>query len=758
MNNIQKAFKTKAQMGMRACMADGGQLSNPDPSKGPISTVNPAHALDQFKYAIGMGGPSGVDMQVARAMGENPQPVAAVTDPAYQSKMESQGLRFANGGGLVKGPGTGTSDSVPAMYSNGEYVLPKDTVDAVGVEKLDAIKDATHTPVHKGLHAGKPHMADGGFLDGVRQRISGLISPSAPLSTAGAAGTTPPIAEPVPPAAAAPAPAAAPVQQPGISRSPGMYESSAARDSAAFKAANPAPAEAAGDVASTGLRAGAGKALSVLGRVAGGVGGAVGAVQDARDINVHGLNADNGTGLAGNALLAAGSVAAAPLAVTAGTGALVGNYLGNAINRASPRLSEALTHPVDAASRWFNGGDAMRPEQGAGHVGGDTYTPGRSLDSYKDGTSPAAPAVPQSDSDAAFNKTLADRGAGSVSMSTDAQGVRTLGNGVKNPYDRGISSGSNSQPALQAINDRAGRDAAEADLQHKYAADAATAQAAQRAGAGHGADTSQIDAQISQALAAGRPAHARELVQARTAMMNNANTNAMTARGQDVTADDNRRTTDVSLRGHVMAQQTAFALRQMEQGNKNREFAQKQQENNTADRASSQKALNDQLGTMFTTKDDKGNVVPDNARVASASQKIQDEIGARIKDARAVPQSDPNHARAQQLADTLESRGHAALAPDDMREMLSQAAVRDRVLATKSMLPGGSAPNDSRLNGYGLKSRSSNLVGSDTLSLDNGTKVRANDLRYTEPANAVLPDFGHVPTDQFNAGLRRKAQ
>lgn len=60
------------------------------------------------------------------------------------------------GGGPVHGPGTGTSDSVPAvgpggrpfLLSNNEYVLPADTVQAVGgVAVLDALRDATHTPV-----------------------------------------------------------------------------------------------------------------------------------------------------------------------------------------------------------------------------------------------------------------------------------------------------------------------------------------------------------------------------------------------------------------------------------------------------------------------------------------------------------------------------------------------------------------------------------------------------------------------------------
>ena len=50
-------------------------------------------------------------------------------------------------GGLIRGPGTETSDSIPARLSAGEYVLPADTVKAVGVDQLDALREATHKPV-----------------------------------------------------------------------------------------------------------------------------------------------------------------------------------------------------------------------------------------------------------------------------------------------------------------------------------------------------------------------------------------------------------------------------------------------------------------------------------------------------------------------------------------------------------------------------------------------------------------------------------
>lgn len=42
-------------------------------------------------------------------------------------------------GGMITGPGTGTSDSIPARLSNGEYVVKADAVKKVGVQHLDAI-------------------------------------------------------------------------------------------------------------------------------------------------------------------------------------------------------------------------------------------------------------------------------------------------------------------------------------------------------------------------------------------------------------------------------------------------------------------------------------------------------------------------------------------------------------------------------------------------------------------------------------------
>ena len=48
------------------------------------------------------------------------------------------GMKYATGG-YVAGPGTGTSDSIPAMLSNGEYVITSQAVNRIGRDNLDAI-------------------------------------------------------------------------------------------------------------------------------------------------------------------------------------------------------------------------------------------------------------------------------------------------------------------------------------------------------------------------------------------------------------------------------------------------------------------------------------------------------------------------------------------------------------------------------------------------------------------------------------------
>ncbi len=74
-----------------------------------------------------------------------------------------QSAGFASGG-FVTGPGTGTSDSIPARLSAGEYVLRADAVRRVGLEFLHALNGGLFMPRWSGQRLA---FADGGLVPAV---------------------------------------------------------------------------------------------------------------------------------------------------------------------------------------------------------------------------------------------------------------------------------------------------------------------------------------------------------------------------------------------------------------------------------------------------------------------------------------------------------------------------------------------------------------------------------------------------------------
>lgn len=97
-----------------------------------------------------------------------PQPQSAISGysgmSANERRMKELGLK---NGGHVRGPGTGTSDSIPAMLSDGEFVVPADTVRKVGVRRLQDLVEMTHTPVPK---KGPRHYANGDLVEDETKR------------------------------------------------------------------------------------------------------------------------------------------------------------------------------------------------------------------------------------------------------------------------------------------------------------------------------------------------------------------------------------------------------------------------------------------------------------------------------------------------------------------------------------------------------------------------------------------------------------
>src|SRR5688572_20009400 len=63
-------------------------------------------------------------------------------------------LRRYPTGGRVYGPGTATSDDIPAMLSDGEYVLPAKTTETLGKAQLDQLVLATNGKPPVGMASG----------------------------------------------------------------------------------------------------------------------------------------------------------------------------------------------------------------------------------------------------------------------------------------------------------------------------------------------------------------------------------------------------------------------------------------------------------------------------------------------------------------------------------------------------------------------------------------------------------------------------
>ena len=120
-------------------------------------------------------------------------------------------------GGIVKGPGTGTSDDVPAMVPKDGYIMPADSTQALGFkpgmrpanvsngeavltpeqvqaaggfQALEAMKAATHTPVPEQGVAEEPKFffANGGATDEERRKMLEQIPNSAPPGWTGGVG------------------------------------------------------------------------------------------------------------------------------------------------------------------------------------------------------------------------------------------------------------------------------------------------------------------------------------------------------------------------------------------------------------------------------------------------------------------------------------------------------------------------------------------------------------------------------------------
>jgi hypothetical protein len=117
--NIDKAAEDAA----KAVLSTGGTADAAE-----RAATAAANAASGAANAAGQAGQS-----ARRAYASSQVATGAMSIRAYEAAFG------AKSGGLITGPGTGTSDSIPTMLSNGEYVVRASSVAKIGVPALEAI-------------------------------------------------------------------------------------------------------------------------------------------------------------------------------------------------------------------------------------------------------------------------------------------------------------------------------------------------------------------------------------------------------------------------------------------------------------------------------------------------------------------------------------------------------------------------------------------------------------------------------------------
>lgn len=275
-------------------------------------------------------------------------------------------------GGRVKGPGGRTDDKVgPVMLSDEEYVLPGDTADAIGRDKLDAIRLATHEFKDERKESALRGRADGGdgwyddmmpmdhLADGGNPWIvdsKGTVRPNSFGDAAAGPGYQQPRLPPPQPGTAVGPSAISPgaagprtinmgmvdevsrtaPQQLRAPTAPTAYPSmgpvsnpnvgpNGSREAQAFRnAAGNSFGDAAAAAKDTSLASRAGSALRATGSVLAKGAGVVGGGLAAKDMYDNGVNVGNAGDLAASAATFAG-----PVGVAGATGWGVGRAIGN---------------------------------------------------------------------------------------------------------------------------------------------------------------------------------------------------------------------------------------------------------------------------------------------------------------------------------------------------------------------------------------------------------------------------------------------
>jgi hypothetical protein len=232
------------------------------------------------------------------------------------------------------------------------------------------------------------------------------------------------------------------------------------------------------------------------------------------------------------------------------------------------------------------------------------------------------------------------------------------------------------------------------------------------------------------------------------------------ARGQDVQRELGLRGQDVGLLEHQITAANQRALAKFEQFNKDRQFGldvakfgQERAQQLFNERESAQKNYNDWAEKQFTTTDKDGKQVPDRQKAADFTNVAQQTIGNLIT--RLQQRGDPS---SLQKAQELQSKGLGALDSQDLATLRTLYDRRERFQQTRGVGPfSGSGPVSNDLFDYQINGTDNGLAQK-RFTMAGGQSIGQNDLRYNEPANAILPDWFKTPTTALGPTLQEQQE
>ncbi len=246
--------------------------------------------------------------------------------------------------------------------------------------------------------------------------------------------------------------------------------------------------------------------------------------------------------------------------------------------------------------------------------------------------------------------------------------------------------------------------------------------------------------------------------------------NAQTAaRGQDNMLTAQREGNQVSMRGQDISAGTALSGQQnsariaaaqaaREQWNKDRDHGANQDRLTFEQRQQSDKDLTTQLGSMLTTKDDKGNNVTDHAAVAEHKAGITAFLEGKIREAQSVPPSSPDYAKAQALAERLQKEGPRALGPDRVQQLVAQlSAKKANAENASSWNPlKGVQVDSSDPAAYNIVGKEKNLIFPDQYIHANGARTPSQVI--DRKGGSPVFNFGAPMSTQYDSIKREGAR